>query len=145
MYGIEVKSFPYPYPYHLFIMFLKLFPKLFLVAECCGQVVGYVVGIIERGNEGHVVSLAVDPKYRGLGIGKSLMIELERRFREFNVSVVKLEVSVRNGVAINLYKSLGYVIAGRAPNYYPDGSDAYLMLKVLRSNDDTSLRTGSSA
>ncbi len=121
-------------------MFHKLYPDLFLVAECCGRVIGYAVGIVEGNNEGHVVSIAVDPEFRGLGIGKALMRELERRFLGYDVSLIKLEVSVKNQVAINLYKSLGFKVVSRAPNYYPDGSDAYLMLKILRKSDSSSSR-----
>ncbi len=123
-------------------MFHKLYPNLFLVAECCGRVVGYAVGIIEGNNEGHIVSIAVDPEFRGLGIGKALMRELERRFSDYGVSLIKLEVSVKNQVAIKLYKSLGYKIVSRASNYYPDGSDAYLMLKILRKLDSNLPRIG---
>ncbi len=131
VYDIELKSFKYPYPIYLFIMYLKLFPELFIVIECEGKVVGYGIAIIEPGRVGHIISIAIDPKYRGLGLGKALMKELERRLRSYGVNTVKLEVSVNNHIAINLYKSLGYKVVKRISGYYPDGSDAYLMTKNL--------------
>jgi len=131
VYDIELKSFKYPYPLYLFIMYLKLFPKLFIVVECEGEIVGYGIAIVESGKMGHIISIAIDPRYRGLGLGKALMKELERRLRSYGVNTVKLEVSVNNHVAINLYKSLGYKVVRRISRYYPDGSDAYLMTKNL--------------
>lgn len=131
VYNIELKSFKYPYPLHLFIIYLKLFPELFLVVECENRVVGYGIAVIEPGKTGHIVSIAIDPKYRGLGLGKALMKELEGKLKTYGAMKVKLEVSVNNNIAINLYKSLGYKITKRMSRYYPDGSDAYVMIKNL--------------
>ncbi|MEM1930542.1 MAG: ribosomal protein S18-alanine N-acetyltransferase [Sulfolobales archaeon] len=128
---IELESFPYPYPCQLFLLFYNLFPQLFLVAECDGVVVGYSVGTIEGGERGHLVSIAIDRAHRGKGLGKALVKEFEARVRSFGVSRVVLEVSVKNEIALALYKKLNYKVISVLPNYYPNGEDAYLMLKEL--------------
>ncbi len=133
VYEVEISSFPYPYPIHLFYAFLKLDPELFIVLECDGEVVGYAVAINEGKGYGHIISIAIKPSYRGKGFGKMLMIELERRLRELGVKYIRLEVSVNNNVAIKLYTSLGYKIKKIIRRYYPDGSDAYLMVKEIKN------------
>ncbi len=53
-------------------------PDLFLVAESDGKIVGTVIGGFD-GRRGIIYHLAVDQAYRGDGLGKSLMQEIERR------------------------------------------------------------------
>lgn len=133
MYLVEARSFPYPYPLELFISFQTLYPKFFLVADCSGTIAGYVVGVKEMGSTGHIISLAVHPSYRGRGLGSVLLKELEERMVRDGVKRIKLEVSVSNRAAISLYRSRGYRVVNVVPSYYPDGSDAYVMVKELRS------------
>ena len=128
IYLIELKSFKYPYPLQLFVFYYKLSPETFIVVECSSNVVGYAIGLIE-GDVGHIISLAVDPKFRGRGLGKLLLRELEKRLVSAGAKVFKLEVSVNNLIALRMYTSLGYRVVNLIRNYYPDGSDAYLMIK----------------
>lgn len=128
---IELRSFPYPYPCQLFLVYHHLFPRLFLVAECGNEVAGYSVGVIEGERRGHLVSIAVDEAYRGRGLGKALVEEFESRVRALGASRVLLEVSVNNVTAISLYRKLNYRVVKVLPSYYPNGEDAYLMLKEL--------------
>ncbi|MCX8184555.1 MAG: ribosomal protein S18-alanine N-acetyltransferase [Sulfolobales archaeon] len=129
---IELRSFSHPYPCQLFLVYYYLFPKLFLVAECDNLVVGYAVGVVENGDKGHLASIAVDENYRGRGLGRALIEEFEARIKTLGVFKVYLEVSIRNEVAISLYRKLGYSVVGLLRKYYPDGEDAYLMLKELK-------------
>ncbi len=132
VYEIEVKSFNREaYPFNLFYAYYILFNDLFLVATFLNKVIGYVIGVVEKVYEercGHIISIAVDPLYRGFGVGKKLMLEIERRMILYNVSSIFLEVRVDNKVAINLYKKLGYNIVSILPRYYGT-VDAYLMKK----------------
>jgi len=132
VYLIEVKSFPNPYPPEYFITFLTLYPKYFYVAVCEDKVVGYVTGVINKDGSGHILSLAVLPSFRRKHIGQKLMETIEKAFMVDGISKIVLEVSQWNKIALNLYRRLGYKIAGIMPHYYPDGSDAYLMFKELR-------------
>lgn len=127
---IERKSFEHPYPTTVFISALFLYPELFLVIECSGVVKGYVTGFIATNNCCHVASIAIDPESRGLGLGKKLLSSFEGKCLELKIKCLELEVSVKNEIALKLYKKLGYKIVERLPNYYPD-SDAYLMRKEV--------------
>jgi ribosomal protein S18 acetylase RimI-like enzyme len=55
-------------------------PDLFLVAECEDRIVGSVIGGYD-GRRGMVYHLAVDPSFRGQGVGSQLMDEVESRLR----------------------------------------------------------------
>ncbi len=128
---VEVKSFKYPYTPMTFITLLNLFPNYFLVSKYCGKVVGYVTAALDKDGYGHIMSIAVDPEFRGMGIGKALIRAVESRLRRDGVKGVRLEVAVSNSIAIKLYEGLGYKLVRVLRNYYPDGEDAYLMIKDL--------------
>jgi len=135
---LERLCFKHPYPPPVLYMLRGLYPELFIVAEVGGRVVGYVSAVVRRGGVGHIVSLCVDPGYRRRGIGRALMEEVERRLRRlFEVKMLRLEVRVSNKPAINLYQSLGYQVVERVPGYYPDGEDAYVMVKPTRGKGNT--------
>ncbi len=75
----------------------------------------------------HLLNLAVHPDYRRLGLGRRLlsaMISIGRRAR---VEDIFLEVRPSNRAAVELYRSAGFVVAGRRSGYYEDGEDAVLM------------------
>jgi len=55
-------------------------PDLFLVAESGGRIIGTVMGGFD-GRRGMVYHLAVEHAYRRMGIGKTLMSELEMRMK----------------------------------------------------------------
>lgn len=131
---IERKSFKYPYPATAFFTLMTLYPKYFLISEYCGKVVGYVVAGVDKDGSGHIISIAVDPEYRGRGFGKSLMKLIESRLLKDGINKFKLEVSVSNYVAIRMYELLGYKICKVLKGYYPDGEDAYLMYKEVSSS-----------
>uniref|UniRef100_A0A7C2VNT7 Ribosomal-protein-alanine N-acetyltransferase n=1 Tax=Ignisphaera aggregans TaxID=334771 RepID=A0A7C2VNT7_9CREN len=130
IYELEVACFDDPYPKRLLYMLLSLYPELFLVVELDGQVVGYVSGLVRKDGYGHIASLCVHPNYRMRGIGTKLLKALEDVFKkQFGIYKYRLEVKTSNIKAINLYAKLGYKITDIIPNYYPDGEDAYVMIK----------------
>jgi ribosomal-protein-alanine N-acetyltransferase len=113
-------------------------PKIFLVAEAEGKVVGYNMCRIEFGvsnvrtafaKKGHVISVAVMPEYRGLGIGKALMERGLAGVKEGGAAEIYLEVRVSNTIAVGLYKKLGFKINRVSDAYYRDGENAYVMVK----------------
>ncbi len=133
---IEEESFPWGerYSREVFLHYYFYTPDLFLVAEYCGRIVGYIIADYSR-DTGHIVSIAVHPRFRGIGFGKKLMIEAEKRLVTKRVKKIVLEVEVTNNIAIKMYEKLGYRIVRILPGYY-NGRDAYLMMKTINSEKD---------
>ncbi len=93
-----------------------------------GDVVGFVVSILEDRWTGHVLYLGVIPEYRRRGVGEKLLcLTLLDLFKLSSTSKVYLEVSTENRAAINLYLKLGFTITRLVKRYYANGSDCYIM------------------
>lgn len=132
---------PENYIDQFFLDLHERFPETFIVAEVDDEVVGYIMCRIEVGlsnyglggfiKKGHVVSLAVMPQYRRMGIGYALVSKAMEGMRLYNAKQCYLEVRVSNIPAINLYTKLGFKIARVIRGYYSDGEDAYLMTRNL--------------
>ncbi len=131
VYLIECKSFTYPYPRELLYAYLDMFSETSFVAEACGKVVGYVIAVKRGDSLGHVISIAVDPDYRGIGIGKLLLRRVLDALKGMGCKFVRLEVSVYNKRAFMLYRKFGFRVVCRVKRYYPNGEDAYVMLARL--------------
>jgi len=82
-------------------------PDLLLVAEDKGQIVGTILGQGD-GRIGFIWSLAVLPSEQGKGIGKKLVIEIERRLKKMGCIGISLFTSSKRKAAIHIYKNLGY-------------------------------------
>jgi ribosomal-protein-alanine N-acetyltransferase len=91
------------------------------------KLVGFAIGYIRRPALGGVLTLDVDPAYRRGGVGRSLFTELLGRLERAGAETVRLEVDVRNSVAIAFYRSFGFRRVGRIPDYYGEGRDAFEM------------------
>lgn len=117
--------------------FLDLFSMMaeglcqIVVAERDGSVVGFGVGEgVEP--ELHISNLAVDPKWRGLGIGRALLRALLDWGRRLGLEEAWLEVRESNQAALGLYESMGFVVTGTRKSYYRKPSeDALLMMRPL--------------
>jgi len=137
---INRKCLPENYTQSFFLQHYRKFPKAFIVAEVNGNVVGYIMCRIEYGisnfkfalsKKGHVISIAVLPQYRRMGIGYNLMIKAMEAMKNYGATEVYLEVRVSNYPAIRLYEKLNYTIVNRIQGYYADGEDAYVMARQL--------------
>jgi ribosomal-protein-alanine N-acetyltransferase len=77
-------------------------------------------------DEAELLTIAVDPRWRGKGVGRALM---EALFADLMMSPARrmfLEVDEQNHAAIRLYKRLGFSTISSRKGYYPrpDGSAA---------------------
>jgi ribosomal-protein-alanine N-acetyltransferase len=88
-------------------------------------------------DEAHIGTIAVHPDFRGLGIGRELMLAALRQAAQDGCVKACLEVRSGNVVAQNLYRSLGFEVVGVRPRYYKDNQeDAFLMdLEGLNQNN----------
>ena len=134
---------PENYTYSFFESLARDFGKAFWVALVDGRVVGYVMCRVERifskldmlrvRKAGHIVSVAVLPNYRRLGIATQLMNNVLRELADtYNCDEAYLEVRVSNTQAINLYRKLGFRTVSIQKGYYADGEDAAIMAKHLQ-------------
>ena len=71
-------------------------------------------------------NIVVKEKYRRKGIGKTLMKIMLDTTSELGVDVTKLEVETKNN-AVQLYKSMGFIIEKTEKCFYDNGADAYIM------------------
>jgi ribosomal-protein-alanine acetyltransferase len=96
-----------------------------------GTMIGFVVGVMEPGGVGHVISLGVAPGWRRQGIGRMLMESIERGFTEQGASTCRLEVRADNYPAQQLYRKMGYSVTQELYYYYSNGDDALVMVRAL--------------
>lgn len=97
---------------------------VFYVAECDGEVCGYVSGEVTA-DECEISNIAVSELHRRKGVGKALLTALLDEVA-LNVTSVFLMVRDGNTPAIALYQSLGFTRVGLRKNYYK-GQDALIM------------------
>ncbi len=92
-----------------------------LVARSVGNPDGPILGfniVRQAEDEAEILSIAVDPKARGRGLGESLMREAIFRLRADRIEKLILEVDGSNKAAIKLYNNLGFLTVGNRPGYY---------------------------
>ena len=82
-----------------------------------GKIVG-MCGVKKIFEEGEISNVAVHPDFRGKGISRKMLNILMREAREDGVQAFTLEVRAGNGIAINLYESLGFRTEGVRLGYY---------------------------
>lgn len=81
-----------------------------LVAEIKGQTVGFVFGRAESWNTKltfYVKELCVHPEFQRLGVGSTLMEELERKLTDRHITSIYL-LSLRDSVASSFYTKHAY-------------------------------------
>ncbi|WHO40763.1 GNAT family N-acetyltransferase [Sphingobium sp. AP49] len=75
-------------------------------------------------DECELLLLAVDPLWRGRGIGRSLLVDSLNTARRRGITSMNLEVRATNN-AIKLYENIGFEYVHRRPGYYR-GNDGKL-------------------
>lgn len=111
----------------------------YIVGEVDGYVVGYG-GIWLIIDEGHITNIAVEEKYRGLGVGNRILEGLVELSEDNNIRALTLEVRKSNKVARSLYAKYGFTNKGIRRNYYrDDGEDAIIMWKTIEEDEINNL------
>jgi ribosomal-protein-alanine N-acetyltransferase len=134
---------PENYAPYFFLDTFNSLPQTFIVAESQGHVIGYIMCRMEHGfsdfrklhfaKKGHIISVAVIPEFRRIGVGRALVENALSALASLNGDECYLEVRISNGPAIELYKRIGFQIVRTISRYYYDGSDAYMMSKPIPS------------
>ena len=82
-------------------------------------------------DEAELLTLAVAPEARRMGLGRNLLAEFAHRSLARGAREAFLEVASDNAPAIALYASAGWQPAGTRRNYYAPGIDAIVMRRGL--------------
>ena len=134
--AMETDSYEFPWSRGIFADCLRAGHPCW-VLWVRGEIAGYGILSIAAG-EAHILNICIGQDWRGLGLGRRLLMRLLDVIRWSGAERVFLEVRPSNPVAQKLYASIGFIEIGRRPRYYParDGrEDAIVMELVLREPD----------
>lgn len=126
---IESASFSQPWSKADFLAELGKHPPSIYVArkDRKSSVLGYIC-FWDVAGEIQMLNLAVHPEYRRQEVGRTLLTFLLKQTEARKATKVFLEVRPSNQAAQTLYRSLGFKLLYRRPNYYPpEGEDALVM------------------
>ncbi len=128
---IEQKCFSMPWSQNALDQELENENAHFLTAIFDNQITGYI-GVIEICGEADITNVAVDPRFRRLGIGAKLLKSAENSSIDRNCESITLEVRASNIAAISLYEKSGYEKVGIRKGFYEKPTeDALLMTKYF--------------
>jgi ribosomal-protein-alanine N-acetyltransferase len=101
----------------------------------CASINGKVAGFIlsrRAADEAEILSVAVNGRQRGHGVGRALLDLHLRRLAGMGVRAVFLEVEEGNEPALKLYRGAGFRQVGQRPDYYPQPDAKPAAALVLR-------------
>lgn len=92
--------------------------------------IGFIIGRRD-GLKSRIVIICVDQEYRRKGVGSGLLNEYLEIMKKQRFKTVTLLVEVTNQEAIDFYLHRDFEIKKKLPHIYKNGSDGYLMEKIL--------------
>lgn len=102
------------------------------IITCDGDSAGYGAYLTRRKSTViRLYSICVLPAYQGRGLAAQYLAERMKTFSP-DYQKIGLEVRITNSRAYQLYTKAGFVVEKVLPHYYPDGEDAYRMVKTLK-------------
>ena len=112
---IEESVYPRPWSHSLFLSELALrTTRAYFVARVGRDVVGYA-GLMMSADDGHITTIAVDPRWHRHSVGTRLMVVLAREAIARRARNLTLEVRLSNLGAQHLYRRFGFVPVGVHP------------------------------
>ncbi len=100
-----------------------------LVAECRGEIAGYLIGRVTVGT-GEILNLAVAPEWRRRRIGRLLLEAGLEGLAGRGAEEVFLEVRESNAGALALYQGAGFRAVGQRAGYYRSPREDALVLRT---------------
>ena len=85
------------------------------------RIIGFAVSRIGA-DEAEILSIAVDPRYRGRGLSRDLLLTHLGHLVGRGVRTIFLEVEETNRPARRLYERAGFTVVGRRERYYRQAS-----------------------
>lgn len=125
--ALHAKCFTYPRPWTCeeFIDLLNS-NTVFI----CDHEHGFAMGRI-AGPEVELLTIAVDPNYRRLGIAQNLLEQFEATAKIQKAEEAFLEVSETNIAAIRLYQNVGFQKIGSRKGYYSNPEGARITALIM--------------
>src|SRR6266496_1133436 len=127
---IEQQVYPRPWTMSLFLSELALrSSRAYFVARVGRDVVGYG-GLMLSADDGHITTLAVDPRWQRRQIATRLLLVLAREAITRQARSLTLEVRLSNRPAQELYRRFGFAPAGMRKNYYVETNEDALVMRA---------------
>jgi len=127
---VENRSFEMPYSVKAMTKAYHFCPWKYCIIKD-GKIIGYIFTFKESRIAYHIVTFAIDPKYRKLGLGTKLLYHMIEKTMEKGAREWRLEVETTNESAIKLYEKEKFERGGTIPNYYSTGRHAYIYKKKM--------------
>ncbi|OBZ96416.1 GCN5 family acetyltransferase [Pararhizobium polonicum] len=102
----------------------------FFVARHEGAIVGCCALVDAGDGTAEIKRMFVDPKARGLKIGRRLLEHVESHGHDAGLSAIRLETGIYQPEAIGLYKSAGYAEIGPFGAYLADPLSLFMEKKI---------------
>jgi [ribosomal protein S18]-alanine N-acetyltransferase len=83
-------------------------------------------------DEAEILSIAIDPGYRGRGLSRDLLLTHLGHLAGRGVRTIFLEVEENNQPAVRLYERAGFNVVGRRERYYRQTSGEQLNALLMR-------------
>ncbi|HEU0145455.1 MAG TPA: ribosomal protein S18-alanine N-acetyltransferase [Bradyrhizobium sp.] len=99
--------------------------------KCGRRVAGFIVSRIGA-DEAEILSVAIDPGYRGRGLSRDLLLTHLGHLAGRGVRTVFLEVEENNQPARRLYQRIGFATVGRRERYYQQPGGEQLNALLMR-------------
>lgn len=115
---------------------LEMETTITLVAIVHGKAVGFVMfGSVTETPDiptvTEILAIAVEPSMQGMGIGQTLLRDIEKKAVSAGEKRIYLHTAVGNIPAQKLFAKNSYRTTAMKPHFYPRGQDALLMLKEI--------------
>jgi ribosomal-protein-alanine N-acetyltransferase len=137
LYQIDQESFPPEIAYsYLELQYYVRSPNCrTLIAEDKTEtrragIVGFVIGVWEPPDLGHIITIDVLPHKQRQKIGSRLLTRIEQWLWEKGAEAIYLEASVDDSAALSFYDKHGYFILDRLEGYYAREHDAFVLMKT---------------
>jgi ribosomal-protein-alanine N-acetyltransferase len=95
------------------------------------KTIGFAVSRMAA-DEAEILSIAVEPKHRGRGLSRNLLLTHLGHLAGRGVRAVFLEVEENNQPARRLYARAGFAVAGRRERYYKQPGGEQLNAVLMR-------------
>lgn len=125
---IEQQVYPRPWSTNLFMSEIGAGPtRTYVVARAGATLVGYG-GLMMVPDDGHITTIAVDPRWHRHKIGTRVLVTLVRSALTKGATALTLEVRISNEPAQRLYQRFGFVPAGVRKGYYQETNEDALIM-----------------